>query len=898
MHKLSRLLLASLAILMLSFIVSALDEDINPAPIINDEGGAVIVRGDVTYTNAFFTADAEDGFIILEDQTGFVSRNFDYVFPPESQVFAQITSDVYQSPFSYIIQLPAEPQAPLNDVDNDGEEDTGVQIFQIAYWSNTYGDIYLEERDGGAWSGNYSSVVTDSEPPERIAEYVGGNILIYAPVEGQAFPSGFGDDGALFTEDDPLVIVPQGWTVVNMDAEVFTFDRSREPEIPLLEAEGAELDDFSSLNYIDAFDAMMEKLRNEYSFTEFAGIDWDAIDAEFRPRFEEAEENNDAEAYYYAIFDFTIVIGDRHTNSNVSNILVNDFVEETAGGIGIAIRELSDGRVIVNFSAEDSPADDAGIEIGAEIIEIDGLPIMEAVSNTRAWSEPFNTEHVRVLQRLRYVTRSPIGTDMEVTYINPDGDEETVTLTSIEEPASFSYSSFNRGRSATELPVEWEIIEGIMYTSISSFLDSPLLTVRLWERMLDDARNNQVEGIIIDMRNNSGGFGGLADNMASYFFDEEFVLGNSSTYNENIDGFLFDDRFEETFHLPAPELRYRGPVAVLIGPNCFSACEFFSYDMTIDDRAAIVGQYPTIGGGGGTEVFLMPDGVSMQMTIGRSIGAEGDIHIQNRGVEPTVLVPVDEDTLGLTDATYINDDPVLQYAIDAMLNQVESALAALDIVDAGEIGYDEEITGDIEVGQRIRYEFTISGGADPVGVFITGDLDTYLRIYDETGTEILVENDDYAGTSNSGFPGIVLDQDLVVVLEVATFDDAEAGEYTLIVTTGDEPFSASVEDGGEIAVGDTLEGDFSAGSRTAYTLDLSADEAVNIYLNGVDGVDTYLRIYDADGELIDENDDFEELNSGLEGFSIDEDGTITVEVATFGDSEDGEFELIIESADE
>lgn len=899
MLRLSRLLLASLTIALLSFVVNALDEDIPPAPIINDEGGPVLITGEVTYTNAFFTADAEDGFIILEDQTGFVDRNFDYVFPPESQVFAQITSDVYQSPFSYIIQLPAEPQAPLNDVDNDDEEDIGVQIFQIAYWSNTYGDIYLEERDGGAWSGNYSSVITDSEPPERIAEYVGGNLLIYAPVEGQAFPSGFGEDEALFTEDDPLVIVPQGWTIVNMDDEVFTFDRSREAEIDLIEAEGAELDDFSAMSYTEAFDAMMEKMRNEYSFTEYAGIDWDQIEEDYRPRFEEAEENGDVEAYYYAIFDFTIEIGDRHTNSNVNNLLVNDFVEETSGGLGIAIRELSDGRVIVNFLAEDTPADDAGIELGAEIIEIDGVPIMEAVSNTRAWSEPFNTEHVRTLQRLRYVTRSPIGTEVELTYINPDDDEEeTITLTSVEEPASFSYSSFNRGRSATELPVEWEIIENMMYVNISSFLDSPLLTIRLWERMLDDVRNNQVDGVIIDMRNNSGGFGGLADNMASYFFDEEFVLGNSAVYNENIDGFLFDDRFEETLHLPDEALRYYGSVAVLIGPNCFSACEFFSYNMTIDDRAAIVGQYPTIGGGGGTEVFLMPDGVSMQMTIGRSIGADGEIHIQNQGVAPTVVVPVDEDTLGLTDVTYVNDDPVLQYAIDALNNQAEEALANLDIVDGGEIGYDEEITGDIEVGQRIRYDFTIEAGADPVGVFILGDLDTYLRIYDADGAELLVENDDYAGTTNSGFPGIALDQELVIVIEVATFDDAEAGEYTLVVTTGEEPFTASVEDGGEIAVGDTIEGELSSGLRIAYTLELEADEEINIYLNGIDGVDTYLRIYDEDGELIEENDDFEELNSGLEGFSLDEDGTVTVEVASFGDSEDGEFELIVESADE
>jgi hypothetical protein len=35
----------------------------------------------------------------------------------------------------------------LRDVDNDGETDAGVMVFAVAYWSNTFGDPYLEERD-------------------------------------------------------------------------------------------------------------------------------------------------------------------------------------------------------------------------------------------------------------------------------------------------------------------------------------------------------------------------------------------------------------------------------------------------------------------------------------------------------------------------------------------------------------------------------------------------------------------------------------------------------------------------------------------------------------------------------------------------------------------------------
>lgn len=91
--------------------------------------------------------------------------------------------------------------------------------------------------------------------------------------------------------------LPQGYTVVDMDSDPFTFDRSRAPKIDLLEPESAALDDCSALPYSEAFDTMIEKMRKEYAFTEYKHIDWDAKSAEFRPRFVEAEEKEDIKAY-------------------------------------------------------------------------------------------------------------------------------------------------------------------------------------------------------------------------------------------------------------------------------------------------------------------------------------------------------------------------------------------------------------------------------------------------------------------------------------------------------------------------------------------------------------------------------------------------------------------------
>ena len=253
------------------------DSPFPPAEIVNDEGGAVVVSGEVTYTNSFFTTGVAAPMVILEDQAGFVDRNENFVLPPESQTLGQITSDFYTSPFSYTIALPIEPQATLRDVDNDGEDDTGVMIYAIAYWTNTFGDPFLEERDlyGGGWSTAYASTrVSDNVSTRR--EIIGGKFLVYAPDDQQGFPNSFGEDGLLFTEDDPIVGLPQGYTVVNMDTDPFTFDRSAEPTIDLIEPKGAAMSDFSAMSYSDAFDAMIEKMRKEYAFTKYKNIDWDA----------------------------------------------------------------------------------------------------------------------------------------------------------------------------------------------------------------------------------------------------------------------------------------------------------------------------------------------------------------------------------------------------------------------------------------------------------------------------------------------------------------------------------------------------------------------------------------------------------------------------------------------
>jgi C-terminal processing protease CtpA/Prc len=610
-------------------------------------GGVVTITGDVEYTNTFFTAGVAEPLVILEDQTGFITRDRNYVFPVESQVLGQITSDFFTSPFSYSVTLPQQPNAPLNDVDNDDEEDTGVMVYAVAFWTNTWGDPYLEERDlgGGGWSSAYASThVTDAS--DKYLEVIGGKYVVFAPDDEQEFPTGFGDDELLFTEDDPVGALPEGWSVIDLDQEPFGIDRSPEPTVDLIEPESTALDDFSGLSYTEAFDEMLDKFRREYAFTEYKDIDWDAMEEQFRPRFEEAEEAEDSHAYALAIRDFVWAIPDVHVGFDQS-LLEEDFVRETSGGLGMAISETDAGEVVVTYVLEDGPAAQAGIQVGAIVTEFDAQPIGDLVAANVPWSSPFSNPEARRSQQVRYVTRFPLDhPPVAVTFTNPGQPAQTVPVPVVDERESLNASSVFANEPPTSLPVEFEILpSGVGYLKITSFFDNSLLTIQLWERAITFLNDNQVPAVVIDMRVNGGGNGFLADQMAAYFFEERTPTGTTSQYDEVTDDF-FTDPGSEAEMIPPPEaLQYGGDIAVIVGPGCVSACEFFSYDLTIEDRATIVGHQPTAGGGGSVEQFLMPENLSVQLTIGRAVDPEGNIHIEGTGIVPTVDVPVTVESL-------------------------------------------------------------------------------------------------------------------------------------------------------------------------------------------------------------------------------------------------------------
>lgn len=766
------------------FLLLSLTLGITSAQPPDESGGVQFVRGTAPYTFPYFRMFLPQPYIILYDAYGVITKDMDFMPSEESQIIGAITSDPFTSPFTYELSLPFAGRGRTIDVDNDGEEDPGVQVFLISLTSNTWNSPFLEQRDDFV-TGILNSAVISSDI-DSFLQFQYGTLAVYAEEPGQGFPTGKGADGILFTDDDPSAPIAAGWSLVDISTEPFTVIRDGAVDLTLLEAEEAELTDFSDYTYVEAFDLLIDHLKREYSFTEYKNIDWESRRQMFRPRIEEAQANRSATSFRRALRDLAWSIPDGHVSGPH---IAEDFQRDVSGGLGVVLRQLDDGRVIVSYVSPGGPAERAGLAPHAEILSLDGEPIADALMRTIPYTSPFSTPHNLRLEQLRFVHRRPIGTPVKLVYRLPDGEEATVSIDTELDSDSFFAASLNAPLQGTELPVEFRMHEsGLAIISIYSFSDDLPLTVDLWERAIQTVLFNDIPGIILDIRQNGGGSGFLGDQLPAYFFDQPYIIGNTAEFSETRGEFVINPLLEDRFILPPPELRYAGPVAVLISPDCASACESFAWAMTIEDRAAIVGHYPTAGLGGSVVPVAMPDGAIFNYTQSRAVDADGEISIEGIGVTPTVRVPVTEETI------FSERDVLMDAAVEYLLGRSllpstdnsDSDTPAGEIAEGGEIMVGQTVTGTLAAGSAVRYNLAATAGltldivANGEGELARG---LVVRLYLPNDNRALDESYSLIpGEPGAGFLNMNIPVDMPLVIEIQAVNPNLSGGFTLSVT--------------------------------------------------------------------------------------------------------------------
>ncbi|MEQ8673756.1 MAG: S41 family peptidase [Aggregatilineales bacterium] len=237
----------------------------------------------------------ENSVVLLVDRTNFILSGDYGQTTPESQQIVSVL-EIGTDDFAYHIDLPTTP--PGN----------GLRLFTIEIAQNYFGPATLHPLEQRFEQGTttWQSIIVEESTPTVI----GGTLIVFTPDDEQRFPTGFGDDGRLFTEDDPLGTLPVGYTTIHMHSNQFQWIQKVETVIELHPIPNLIPIDYSHLNFVSAFDALIATLQQRYAYTAFRNIDWQALQRAYQPRIIAA--GTDPIAYYQTLSDMALEIGDLH----------------------------------------------------------------------------------------------------------------------------------------------------------------------------------------------------------------------------------------------------------------------------------------------------------------------------------------------------------------------------------------------------------------------------------------------------------------------------------------------------------------------------------------------------------------------------------------------------------
>jgi C-terminal processing protease CtpA/Prc len=682
-----------ITLILLAIVLAILAVQPLPAAFGN-EAGPMRVTGMGRYTATNFLSLMTNPVVALVDDGGrYVHRNPADAASNTGQAFGQLLSPITKSPYRYEIDLPKAPQGRLYDVAHTGNPNAGVQIWSVHLFDdmtalprpNTL--TPLEQVATGAL--NQSVELREPATPNMAGDIVRGVLLVYAPTAGRGFPTGFGLDGRLFTADDSIATLPQGWTLVKIDADQVTFDRSSVANVPLFESSADVQLSLRGKGMRDGFEDFLALMQQQYAYTAERNIDWPAWRAEFLPRVQAATASNDWAAYWAVFYDIAARIQDTHVKARAvdADALLFKGLNFIQIGLNNNVVQLDDGRVFVVASSPGSWAARAGLAPMTEITGVNGQPIAQYLAQ-KAAQQPYGTPALRIKHALAFEMQP--SQQLHLTVRLPSGE---VTDTHVTAPAFESWKGVatmqraNAGEAsstnANADPVSSRVMSlsanrSYGYLSWPAFLQANV-RVPLIERTLQQMRHTA--GLIIDLRGNVGGSMAMTYQVLSYFFDASQPFSNASYAAYRFDPMtsawverpVFRVPASMPVYSPAPEVTYGGRVVILVDAACASSCEFFSKFMQDSGRATVIGaDVQTAGAGGATREILLPrerdprtgrwSSGQFSMTYTRDVYRDtGKPYIEGIGVQPDVRIPKDSN---YAQALARGDDPVLQYAIN------------------------------------------------------------------------------------------------------------------------------------------------------------------------------------------------------------------------------------------
>ncbi len=284
----------------------------------------------------------------------------------------------------------------------------------------------------------------------------------------------------------------------------------------------------------------------------------------------------------------------------------NKALDGQVTGIGCEIGVRNKQPTVIRVLA-DSPAERAGIKAGDVFVSVNGSSVAGADAGTTA-------EKVR----------GEAGTSVKLVMKRGETNEEfTITRAQVNDPS-----------------VRWSE-NGTIGTMIITRFDEQ--TGTLARQAADEFKSKGVTSVILDLRDNGGGYLDAAQKVASLWLDNKVVV------TEKTDGKVTDSIKSDTDPVLAGVR-----TIVLVNGDSASASEIVAGALQDYGVAQLVGE-KTFGKGSVQKVLNLPDGRILKVTIAKWYTPK-DKNITAQGVTPDKIIQLTSDDMNA------NRDPQLDAA--------------------------------------------------------------------------------------------------------------------------------------------------------------------------------------------------------------------------------------------
>ena len=341
---------------------------------------------------------------------------------------------------------------------------------------------------------------------------------------------------------------------------------------------------------------------------------WNIVRLEF-----DGDIPSDEELTHAAIEGLLETLEDDYTRFSPPDIAarMREDLQGSFEGIGAFVRENEEGLTEIVRPMDGQPADLAGLKAGDVVIAVNGESVVGQSLD-------------EVIAQIR----------------GPEGSEVTITIRrqGLDEPFDVHIR-----RELIEIPIiESEMLEdNVAYVRLTGFnrnADSQL------RETLAQLLEQNPTGLILDLRDNPGGFLDQSVAVADVFLSSGVVLyERSSTFDLN-----------QEHRSDSGDLGEDIPLVVLVNAGSASASEIVAGAIQDRERGILIGE-TTFGKGSVQQTHTLSDGSELRVTIARWYTPD-EQSIDGNGIEPDITVVTPEDLGG-------EDDPQLQRALEYLLDE-------------------------------------------------------------------------------------------------------------------------------------------------------------------------------------------------------------------------------------